>query len=752
MDYSNPSNFPTVLDVLCKVCLPSDLRSCDFSTSCFPGYFRNLSVKDGQIGGCVQCKESHQCPTGFYASPCLGSNVTDAECIPCDPSLLVNQQFVSYAEQQQAPNRDRITTGDCPRVCINNYVQAQTETSICVSCQSLVMPVQEAVDPSLISSSGECLQPGVQPSICGFVYAYWNAAPRVQWWDAAHTPPYLTYSTQPINAAGICWACPLGTATLPDSQELCVPLPGYISVTANTLLPTAKVPIPSLPSEVYFVMQIPRLPLLMMSPLLSRRRHLLLSVSAKKPTLSSSPAKRHLLQASSKDEALSVLISTAASSSSSSTSLLLAVVNNKVQACPYGSYKSQNGDGVCYVCPQGSSTIGEASDSMTACLCQYGYYLTSAAVVGKQNAYYCAPCPVDTFLNTTVSITTSAASQQQQRTKCIPCPKNMSTLGTQGATSCACALGFVPSASTPDSSCHLCPAGYFCPPCTTADSMSCPIDQQPQECFPGSTSPVGSYSIENCTCLNGLVRATRPQAPLQFYCQPLPQGTMINPTTGLITCLPGWTWIDEAHSSYADGCQLCPPGSYAAVDTNQQVILSPASGSGTFMTISQHPFCFPCPLNTYNPTTTAIGNCTACPTQQITLHLGSNSLQNCSCPPPLTISVKGGCVGCMSYQYHDSASGACVNCPVNSLAQPGASSLDDCLCSPGYQLQGPGENSCQLCPLGFYSNHASNSPCTACPKGSTTASTGSTSISACGASQALCLPGYQWRMGVGCFP
>jgi len=385
-------------------------------------------------------------------------------------------------------------------------------------------------------------------------------------------------------------------------------------------------------------------------------------------------------------------------------------------ACPYGSYKAGNGDGICYACPQGSSTIGQASVSLAACMCQYGYYLRS-------NLGPCEPCPQDTYLNVSVSVVQKQANALSLPYKCTPCPNNQSTLGATGATSCACALGYMPSHAT----CVLCPPGYFCPPCTTAD-QTCPPEKV--ECFPDSTSPPGSYDISNCTCKEGLILASRPHDPTQFYCMALPLGTQLNPKTLHIECLPGWKQISVGN------CQLCPPGYYATINGP----------------IGSPPQCWLCPADTYNPTVSAIQACTPCPAQQVTLGLlGSTSLDNCSCPPP-TIKVPngGGCLGCMLDQYADPATGQCIVCPSHSVAQPGASSLADCLCSPGYQLEGP-PRGCQLCPQGSYSSFATNVPCRTCPQGSTTAGMGATSITACGASADLCLEGYRWRLGVGCF-
>lgn len=664
-DYADLNSFPTVNDLKCIPCSPQDTRSCNFTTACFSGFFRNMSVRDGQPNSCVQCKQSRHCPIGTYALPCTGANLTDAQCLPCPSSLLVNQQFVNYGL-----NHGRIISPNhCPRTCLNNHVQNQNNILICEPCPTTT----------------PCLLTGTQPPLCSFVYAYWNATPDTIWWDQAYTPPFILYSTGIVQRAGICWACPIGTATFSNSNALCVPLPGYAS--AKMPIPNGKLPIPTLPTDVYLTMQIPRFPTLQSRNNRGRRLY--------------------------QFQIMSQNITT----TTTTTSNALAVRGAAVP-CPYGTYKSDAGDGFCNTCPEGSSTMSTKSIALSSCMCRYGYYL-----VAKQNGP-CLPCPIDTFLNVTVSILTTTPP------KCIPCPPNTSTLRALGATTCACALGYVRIKG----SCVLCKAGFYCPPCTDRDVKCIPSDQRP--CFSGATSLPGSYDITNCTCNSpGLVISKRPKDTTQLYCRTLPLGSTLT-VDGQIKCLPGWT----SSSTNPETCTLCPPGTYATVASNGKSLL--------LRSVTNTPICIPCPANTYNPTTSAIGECTMCPAQQISSK-GSISLSNCSCPSS-QISVPGGCKGCLPNQY--TTVNGCNDCPLNSLAQAGASSLKDCLCKPGYALTLLSSTAiCEPCKKGFYSTHASNTPCMPCPKGSTTAGIGSTRLTSCGETSALCLPGYTWRMGVGCF-
>ena len=241
--------------------------------------------------------------------------------------------------------------------------------------------------------------------------------------------------------------------------------------------------------------------------------------------------------------------------------------------------------------------------ALSACMCQYGYYLQS-----RQGP--CIPCPEDTFSLQIVPVTS------QPQASCTPCPANHSTLGATGATRCACALGFWPK----DGGCALCPAGFYCQPCTTADLTGPPL-QIP--CFPDSSSPPGSYGLSNCTCMPGLVLASRPYNTSQLYCRTLPLGARLNPQTGLVECLPGWKTISN------EVCQLCPEGAYFLEGK-----------------------CLLCPADTYNPTLSAMGGCTPCPLQQSTMgRVGATRLENCSCPFPMIQQERGGCLGCRQNQY-----------------------------------------------------------------------------------------------------
>jgi len=83
-----------------------------------------------------------------------------------------------------------------------------------------------------------------------------------------------------------------------------------------------------------------------------------------------------------------------------------------------------------------------------------------------------------------------------------------------------------------------------------------------------------------------------------------------------------------------------------------------------------------------------------------------------------------------------------VICPANSVAPPTATTVQQCVCKPGYGR--PGNSSlgcttcpiCEACPVGSYSTGGSTDSCTPCGRGRTTTAVGSTSAAAC-----VCAPG-----------
>ena len=161
------------------------------------------------------------------------------------------------------------------------------------------------------------------------------------------------------------------------------------------------------------------------------------------------------------------------------------------------------------------------------------------------------------------------------------------------------------------------------------------------------------------------------------------------------------------------------------------------------------PICASCPPDTYSSSSVELGSCTQCPAGQKTgpAISGATSVSQCLCAEgQVKDATTGVCIGCASNQYSDTSRGQCVNCPSNMIAPTGPGKLEDCQCPQGYQKTD--SSTCSICPIGTYSVSI-GVPCAACPTGSTTAGPGQKTRKACGASRALCLPGYTFVSGGG---
>jgi hypothetical protein len=392
--------------------------------------------------------------------------------------------------------------------------------------------------------------------------------------------------------------------------------------------------------------------------------------------------------------------------------------------CTYGWYKAGSGISDCLACPYGTSTIAEGSYSISQCLCLPGWHRTRSSQNITPSAMGCAPCEQNTF----------RPADTVGEDGCLQCPPNETTHERKSSTRCSCIPGFVRNYSDDSHLCVPCPQGTYCNPCFEGQK-DCPQEGvQITPCFPNSTSPPGSNSIANCTCLSGLIPFSTSSSS-RYYCAPVPPTAVYNAATKKVGCKRGWT--EQWSSSFASlgqqllGCTLCPLGYYAEKDPS----LFP------FQAVT----CIQCPKGTFAASKDVIGNCTPCLAPQTTMHEASTSPESCGCPLPTIKGPAGACIGCLSNQYF--FAGICVDCPSFAISNEGATSPADCMCKPGYGMA----KGCELCKPGKYSPTASNRQCRSCPPGSTTRSFGSKSILECGAMPDLCLAGYTWRStNMGC--
>ena len=689
------------LSISCRVCVVSESRPCN--GKCSSGYFRNTSViSDTLPGSCVKCVTNQECGIGKYAPTCSGNGTANVGCHTCSPSLLIQngeilRQFVPYEDQIRF-----ITTGivmpsapfACPSACIPNFIQDLMTGggTQCISCKVYVKDRGCKAETMPLSSYAP-----MQPTPCDFVYSHWNATPSLVWWD--NTPSFLpsSFSKGSIKSrAGICWACPMGTGTLQQDPDLCLLLPGYGRPSATPL--TERIAIPILGPDLYLTFQEPR-------PLLINLLDSSYVSGGSRRLLSST----NVLEMEGK---ISILLPRAAAES-------VAVAGGVL--CPIGAYKSGRGLANCMACPYGTSTISSGSTLASQCLCNTGWYRVKSTSNNTDNyRMECIPCSVDTFR--------PAATIGEEG--CLSCPPNETTHGRINSTACSCRPGFMRNYKLANRPCVPCAAGTYCAPCFEGQ-RDCPLEGvQSAPCFAQSTSPPGSTSIKNCSCLSGLVPLTRTTNKLAYYCAPVPPNAIYDQVSKMVKCKLGWT--EEWSFGQLLGCTLCPMGYFADADPSIASVLAP--------------ICRPCPKGTFAASKDVIGNCTPCLSPQTTLSEASKSPESCGCPLPTSKGPDGYCIGCLSNQYIQS--GVCINCPSFSISKIGATSQTDCLCMPGYGIAAAG--SCMICDVGKYSSSASNSPCKTCPEGSTTKSLGSKSVRNCGATADLCLAGYTMRTNLGC--
>ena len=172
----------------------------------------------------------------------------------------------------------------------------------------------------------------------------WNAA------AAALNSYLLPYDYTPkqegkkYKRAGLCWACPLGTGTLPGDSDLCLPLPGYCRPMA---LPE-RMPIPSLGKDLYITLREPR-PIFVSSSNQRRRQRRLLSLTTKSITID---ARR--LSGSPQQEVATTIIT---------------------MACPVGYYKEGRGASNCKSCPAGTAPppVSGSGEVLSTSLCFNSY-------------------------------------------------------------------------------------------------------------------------------------------------------------------------------------------------------------------------------------------------------------------------------------------------------------------------------------------------------------------------------------------
>ena len=233
------------------------------------------------------------------------------------------------------------------------------------------------------------------------------------------------------------------------------------------------------------------------------------------------------------------------------------------------------------------------------------------------------------------------------------------------------------------------------------------------------------------------------------------------------SCAPGY------HGESMSSCTACAPGSYK--DFIGLGVLVPSDGAvehlclkceaGKYGVLPAQVNCSLCPRNTFSRSIGAAepSTCQDCPTNSQSPQ-GSSTRYNCSCNAGYT--TDGGilvgpdltlfrCIPCRAGLYKDwVGTEICKECPEYSSSLPGAASLFDCTCIPGYTQnngtvigatagQFPNCDSlstaeperslpvCERCEPGKFKPASGPHVCTLCPQGKYSAATGAVTEDTC---------------------
>ena len=289
----------------------------------------------------------------------------------------------------------------------------------------------------------------------------------------------------------------------------------------------------------------------------------------------------------------------------------------------------------------------------------------------------CTMCPAGTFKYYVGDGTTTQV--------CRPCPANSYTNGV-GARSCRCAVGAGVDAKL-GGLCSICPNGFFKGNVSDDACASCPANSD-------TNGTSGSWDLSQCSCLEG----TEGTANLGSGCQVCGLGR---------------------YKARGNGnCQQCPAN---ALTTNK----NSASRSSCFCVEgysgdARTGECTICPKGTYK--SSGNSECVACPLLSTTSVYASVFIQQCLCIPGFSFNqttqgTNSQCAPCGVGLFKDSTNNtSCDVCPFPgelSTLSSSAISADECLCIPGFGLEG---SRCQKCKPAYYKDTLKNERCTRCPE------------------------------------
>ena len=420
-------------------------------------------------------------------------------------------------------------------------------------------------------------------------------------------------------------------------------------------------------------------------------------------------------------------------------------------ACPAGFFLHMDGENAtCETCFAHSTTFAFTNASkQTDCFCVAGYTNSSEECVPCAEHHFksssgnasCTACQTHT-----VTLTTNATSADD--CVCIPGYTRV------GAECVPCEAGSYKT--TPGNHiCIPCPANHFCVSGST----------QPQPCRNDSESLPGTGFERGCVCTAGHYELPCSGDFCPGACADCAAGTY-SETSNSSSCslCPEDTFNPTLGADNLSACLSCHPNSGAdAGATSQEECacnagFTPTGSSdcqecafGTYKTNRSDYICSLCPADYYNDAagSTTFAACTKCPDNTISAP-GAGSILQCICEPGfrhLNQSALHKCVSCDAGSYSESSNSSfCQKCAAGKFGITEASqTANDCLqCVDGSYSLLAGQTTCVECPVSSYQNlsdstrHTHN--CTSCPAYSSHTKTASTSITDC-----ICEAGFMYK-------
>jgi len=388
-------------------------------------------------------------------------------------------------------------------------------------------------------------------------------------------------------------------------------------------------------------------------------------------------------------------------------------LQDSCKQCNTNSFKDYIGnlrasDTVCPSCdPNARSPV--QSVSILACLCQGGFF--------DNGNHTCQACVRNQYKET-------ASNNSQDLEFCKTCPDNtVSKVSSPNILDCVCLPGYTGPNGGP---CVQCPLGKYKGSNGTSSCIDCPLHTWADE-----TNMTACKSCkELLKSTGGETESTAQNSSESCFCRPgyITNGT--NGTNGTRSCAPCAPGNYSLVKNLAE-CTACPQHTYTDPvlfpwDLTSDCRVCKLCNASTNVAFTDH---YDAARGGVGCGEASVEVCTQCPSGS-SLFLPTNESQR-------NFGVRS-CV--CDVHFYGIVGTACVACPSNQV-RPffiyANSSLQDCLCAPGFEPDPAAANLCRQCPIGTYKPELGDHNCSVCPETFTTEVTGNSQFSAC-----VCRPGY----------